>query len=86
MKPTSPAVHYVKRFRSTWCEMRNHTIRVVFGMRSNTELVERLKRDARAYAGSHPGVIVTIKVQNELRGWDVLARFSNVSGRKYHWE
>ena len=66
--------------------MRNHTIRITFAMRSNVELVERVKRDARRYAGGHPGVTVTIKVQNHLRGWDVLAVFKNCTGEKRQWD
>jgi hypothetical protein len=67
--------------------MRNHTIRITHARWQDTSLREKVIADARSYAGRNPGVIVTIKKENQYKKnyYEVWKRFANWSGEKQEW-
>lgn len=66
---------------------RNHTIKITAQRWKDVVLREKVINDARQYAGSHPGVMVTIKRQSEYntRAYEVVKRFINLSWEPREW-
>lgn len=66
---------------------RHHTIRITADKWEDKALVERIRRHARSYAGSHPGVMVTVIRKNPYMryGWETVWRFLNVSKEAVEW-